>query len=124
MAILQALRKARHFTRWVLLSFVFALGVAIASPVVAPQGGAFTLVCSAAGEILLVDDADGQPIAQSMECAVCLLGISLPTQGSSTTGLTVFAPSIIPSRTADFLFRVHDGKPSPSRGPPAHYPLA
>lgn len=123
MATFQALRRARHFTRWVLLSFVLALGVAIASPVVAPQGGAFSLVCSAAGEILLVDDADGQPVAQSMECAVCLLGISLPTQGTSTTELTVFAPPIIPSRTVDFLFRVHDGKPHPSRGPPAQYPL-
>jgi hypothetical protein len=69
---MQRLRHATFLARLVLAWFALALGVAVASPVVKPQGG--QLVCSGSGTLQLVVPAgdDGQPPStHTFDCPLC-----------------------------------------------------
>ena len=69
---MQRLRHATFLARLVLAWFALALGVAVASPVVKPQGA--QLVCSGAGAMQLVMPAgdDGQPPStHTFDCPLC-----------------------------------------------------
>ena len=69
---MQRLRHATFLARLVLAWFALALGVAVASPVVKPQGA--QLVCSGSGAMQLVMPAsdDGQPPStHTFDCPLC-----------------------------------------------------
>jgi len=73
MMLLQAIRQSRHVARAVLAWFVLSMAVAIAAPVVQPQGS--TLVCSASGAIQLVDAGGDDGVAagkHTLDCVLCL----------------------------------------------------
>lgn len=69
----QALRNAHSLTRLVLVCWALLLGVAVASPLVNPEG--VQLVCTSAGVVKLVHlDADGQETQgnSNLHCPLCL----------------------------------------------------
>jgi hypothetical protein len=118
-ALLQNLRRATAFARWVLLGFVLSLGVAIAAPIVNPQ--ATQLICTGSGAMkVIVTSADGstEVVNQSMECPLCVSIISPPPVVSVT-----FAP---PTQSSVEILKLHaaalakpSAAPPPARGPPA-----
>jgi hypothetical protein len=117
-SLLQTLRRASAFARWVLLGFVLSLGVAIASPVVNPQ--ATQLICQAAGGMkVIVTTADGstEVASQSMDCPLCVSIITPPPMlkwsfepmQPLSYALQSIPAAILAKRTA---------APPPARGPP------
>ena len=69
---MQRLRHATFLARLVLAWFALALGVAVASPVVKPQGA--QLVCSGAGAMQLVmpaGDVGQPPSTHTFDCPLC-----------------------------------------------------
>ena len=73
MPLMQTLRHARQLARLVLAWFVLSMGVAVASPLVAPQ--ALELVCSGSGamKLLIKTDAGAKEVAGShtLDCPLC-----------------------------------------------------
>lgn len=72
MPSLQALRQATRLARLVLAWFALSLGVAIAAPMLSPQG--MELVCTGSGAMkLVVKGADGQESssALTLNCPMC-----------------------------------------------------
>ncbi|MDD0809675.1 hypothetical protein PSQ20_04965 [Curvibacter sp. RS43] len=119
------LRHARTLTQLLLLWFVCAFGVTLASPWVAPQ--ALQLVCSANGALKLLPLADGEAVpdkaaaeggAHSLDCPLCSLpGLSdwpRPTVPGLAPPLSYQARSIPAARMAALT-----AAPLPPRGPPA-----
>lgn len=73
---MQTLRHAHLLARLVLVWFVCALGVAVASPMVPPQ--AMELVCSSGGAVKLLVKTDNgvqEMGAHSLDCPLCLVGL-------------------------------------------------
>lgn len=116
---MQTLRHAQRLTRFVLVWFALALGVAMASPLVAPK--AVDLVCSTNGVVKLVssdDDQQAQPKGQCLDCPLCMslafppapVTVSLAKPSPLAHALHPIAAAHIASATAP---------PLPSRGPPA-----
>ena len=116
---MQTLRHARQLTRFVLVWFALALGVAMASPLVSPQS--IDMVCSSGGVMKLVvtDEGDqAQPASQSMDCPLCMSLAFAPAPANAQAvkpsplshALHPIAAAHIASATAP---------PLPSRGPPA-----
>jgi len=69
---MDALRHAHHLARLVLVWFALSIGVAVASPLVSPQGMA--LICSGSGAMkVLVKTADGatEASSHSLDCPLC-----------------------------------------------------
>jgi hypothetical protein len=119
MSLLQALRQSKFLARCVLVWFAMAMAVAVAAPVVNPQGS--QLVCSAAGTVKLVNaGADESAPMQShlLDCVLCLAFSGPPAQavrGLDAPDLLSFALQPAPSawvakRTA---------APFSARGPPS-----
>jgi hypothetical protein len=119
MTAMQALRHAHQLTRFVLVWFALALGVAMASPLVAPKS--IDLVCSTNGVIKLVssdDDQQPQPQAKCLDCPLCMslafppapVTVSVGKPSPLAHALQPIAAAHIASATAP---------PLPSRGPPA-----
>ena len=118
MTAMQTLRHARAFTRFVLVWFALALGVAMASPLVSPKS--IDWVCSSGGVMKLVasDDGDEAPSSSAMDCPLCLsvafppgpLAPQVVKPSSLSHALQPIAAAHIASATAP---------PLPSRGPPA-----
>ena len=117
--MLQTLRHARQLTRFVLVWFALALGVAMASPLVSPKS--IDLVCSSGGVVKLVaaDEGDqGQAASHSMDCPLCMslafppapLALQAVKPSPLAHALHPIASAHIASATAP---------PLPSRGPPA-----
>ncbi len=115
---MQRLRQATFLARWVLVWFALSLGVAVASPLVKPQG--MQLVCSAAGtaKLLPADGGDeGAGAGHLLDCPLCAATAAPPTarvvvpriQPASPLGIAVAAPAKAPGAFA----------PLPARGPPA-----
>ena len=114
---MQCLRNAHRLTRLVLVWFVMAMGVAVASPLVHPQST--TLVCSVGGVMKLLPaggDAD-VPVAATglLDCPMCLQLAAPPAAlpracGSqqATSGPVLEPASVAGIRTA---------APLPGRGP-------
>lgn len=79
--MLSRLRRARHLARFVLAWFVLSLGVAVASPVVAPK--AMQLVCSGPAMKMVVDDGEGgwtDVGHNSLDCPLCATVSGPPAQ--------------------------------------------
>jgi hypothetical protein len=119
MAAMQTLRHARQLTRFVLVWFAMALGVAMASPLVSPQS--MDMVCSSGGVMKLVVSDEGdqaQAAGQSMDCPLCL---SLAFPPAPTTAQAVkpspLSHALQPAAAAHIASAT--APPLPSRGPPA-----
>ena len=105
--------------RWVLLWFVLALGVAIASPLVHPR--AMELVCSSVGALQVVAQGDdGTPAlgAAQADCPLCVPGgapppvlpvVALPTPLPLGRAVQSIPAARLAAATA---------APLPARGPP------
>jgi hypothetical protein len=100
MAAMQTLRHARQLTRFVLVWFALALGVAMAAPLVASEEG---------------DEA--QSTSASMDCPLCM-SLAFP---SAPLALQVVKPSPL-SHALQPIAAAHiasaTAPPLPSRGPP------
>ena len=85
---MQALRNAKQLARFVLVWFALSLGVAIASPLVQPNG--LQIICSATGSVqILASGDDGQANVGHVhmpDCPLCSSMAALPT--------TEFAPYV------------------------------
>lgn len=112
------LRQARFLARLVLASFVLSLGVAIASPLVQPQG--IELICTTGGAMkLIVKNADGaaQESGHTLDCPLCasvaapppVMALALAAPSPLAHALRPLAAAHIAARTA---------APLPPRGPP------
>ena len=118
-AAMYMFRQARQLTRFVLVWFALALGVAMASPLVSPKS--IDLVCSTNGVIKLVssdDDKQAQPQTKCLDCPLCM-SLAFPPAPATVQAvkpsplahaLQAIASAHIASATAP---------PLPSRGPPA-----
>jgi hypothetical protein len=113
------LRQTRQLTRFVLVWFALALGLAMASPLVSPKS--IDLVCSSGGFVKLVaaDEGDqAQPTSHSMDCPLCM---SLAFPPAPVTSQTVkpspLAQALQPLPAAHIASAT--APPLPSRGPPA-----
>ena len=121
MQAMHALCSTPWFARLALAWFVWALGFAVAAPIVHPQS--LQIVCSAsAGWSYVAVGPDGQPAptgAHALDCPLCLLaGAPAPQPGMpalpTRPPVAVTAP---PPATAPAA--VLAGAPLPARGPPA-----
>ena len=116
---MNSLRQAKFIARFILVWFVFSIGIASASPLVSPK--AMELVCSSGGVMKLVssdsNNTDNHDNAMP-DCAMCMLA-ALP---SAPLGTTFDKPSdlshALHPRAAAYI-AVATAPPLPSRGPPA-----
>jgi hypothetical protein len=122
MSPLQSLRQAHHIARLMLVWFMLAIGVAVASPMVNPQ--AVELICSGSGgmKVLIktddwVKEASGTGVSHTLDCPMCAaIGAPPPTVKHTAEpfqplsyALGSLPSAIIAARTA---------APPPGRGPP------
>ncbi|NPC58378.1 hypothetical protein [Caenimonas soli] len=116
---METLRRARFIARLVLAWFAVSVGIAIASPIVNPQG--LELVCSAAGAIkILVKGEDGSTQAKShtLDCPMCAaMDAPLPA------GLQPIPAALPLSRAMQSIPTARlaglTAAPLPARGPPS-----
>ena len=115
---MQCLRNAHRLTRLVLVWFVMAIGVAVASPLVHPQST--TLVCSVGGVMKLLPaggDADA-PVAATglLDCPMCLQLAAPPATlpGACCSQRATSGPVLEPASVAG----IRTAAPLPGRGPP------
>lgn len=107
--------------RLVLAWFALTLGVAMASPIVAPK--TMEMMCADGGAIrLIVVDENGDVVEagqHTLGCAMCLPAclppVLLPQQLSQPQPLAYALTPIEEARIAALV-----GAPLPPRGPPAH----
>ena len=113
------LRQARFLARLVLVSFVLSLGVAIASPLVQPQG--IELVCATGGAMkLIIKSADGSEASSShtLDCPLCAaVSAPPPVLLPVTVAPSSLAHALRPLVSAHIAART--AAPLPPRGPPA-----
>ena len=120
---MQQLRHALQLTRFVLVWFALSMGVAIASPVVNPQG--MDLVCTSTGSMKLVvqgqDNGDGEAATASshtLDCPLCAsMSAPPPALNTSLTQPSPLAHALQPLVAAHIA--AITAPPLPSRGPPA-----
>jgi hypothetical protein len=117
---MQTLRRVRFLARLVLAGFAFALGVAIASPIVQPK--TMELVCAADGVMKLVaqggEDGAATSHAHTLDCPLCVQVLTLPSL--RVTAVEHDAPrghALRPWVAAHIAGRT--AAPLPPRGPPA-----
>jgi hypothetical protein len=115
---LQSVRQATFLARWVLVWFVIAMGVAVASPLVQPQS--YTLVCSTVGASkLVVSGEDGAPVmAHTLDCVACLPAMVPPPAVPHSAAAPGNLRYSFPAFDTAFMAR-RDALPAPARGPPA-----
>jgi len=116
---MQTLRNAHLIARFVLVWFALSLGVAIASPMVKPQG--MQLVCSGAGAMKVVvtgDDGQAGPATtHTLECPLCA-SLAAPPPLDSGVGTVAPIPRFnLPQPTAE-LPALLLAAPPPARAPP------
>ena len=113
------LRQFKTLARFVLVWFVMSVGVAMASPLVAPK--AMELVCTTGGAMKMVssDDADqAESTVHTMDCALCMaVGIPPAPMGNQFTKPSPLAHALHPIKAAHIAAAT--APPLPSRGPPA-----
>jgi hypothetical protein len=112
------LRTAKNLARFMLVWFALSIGVAIASPMVNPQG--MQLVCSGGGAMKIIvagDDSSVPASSHTLDCPLCAsMGAPPPLDFAG------FVPSAFPSFIATpFAADPHFltlAAPPPARGPP------
>lgn len=116
---MQTLRHARFLARLVLVWFTFALGVAIASPLVKPQS--MELVCASGGAMkLIVTSDDGSQAASSLtlDCPLCVTAGGPPSLAQPAAQLpAALAHVLLPVAAAHISGRT--AAALPARGPPS-----
>ncbi len=81
MLSLQSLRETRAIVRWMLVSFLLAIGMATATPLIQPQ--TLSMVCSTGGNFVAVVSQDGtitpaDEAGHTLQCVTCLPGGAPP----------------------------------------------
>ena len=113
------LRQAHFFARLVLAWFVLALGVAVASPVINPQG--MELVCSGSGAMkLLVKSDDGTQVSvgHTLDCPLCAtVGAPPPVIAQQAVPAQPLSYALQPLPAAHIAALT--AAPLPARGPPS-----
>lgn len=113
---MQALRNASVLVRLVLAWFALSIGVAIASPVVKPQG--LELICSGTAiKLLAKSDDGGKPVlGHTLDCPLCGALAAPPSTESTLTQALPVGHELrsIPAARIDAL----TAAPMPARGPP------
>ncbi len=116
---MQTLRNAQLIARFVLVWFALSIGVAVASPMVHPEG--MQLVCSGAGAMKVVVNGDDGPqssISHTLDCPLCA-SISVPPT-TEIVSLSHAAPRTFGTpEAAEKHFLFVSAAPPPARGPPA-----
>ncbi|PKO42488.1 MAG: DUF2946 domain-containing protein [Betaproteobacteria bacterium HGW-Betaproteobacteria-3] len=116
---MDALRHAHHLARLVLVWFALSIGVAVASPLVSPQG--LELICSGSGAMkLLVKTADGatEASSHSLDCPLCAsIGAPPPVARTVAAPDPTLGYVCQPMPAARIASRT--AAPLPARGPPA-----
>ena len=119
MFTLQSLRNAHRLTLLVLVWFVLFVGVAVASPLVNPEG--VQLVCTTAGSVKLVQlDADGEEAQSShhgLHCPLCLPVAAPPVVSFSVPVHAGLSHALLPSEQARLASLI--GLPWQARAPPS-----
>lgn len=112
------LRQAKFVARFMLVWFVFSIGIASASPLVLPK--AMELICTTGGVMKLVpSDNNKVDNNNSMsDCAMCILA-ALPFATPSTAFVKPSALSHALHPIAAAHIASATAPPLPSRGPPA-----
>lgn len=114
------LRNAKQLARFVLVWFALSIGVAIASPMVQPQG--LQLVCSGSGSLKVVvvgDEGQASPLSHTLDCPLCASFAAPPVAetvgiGGSNSRLSLVSIRLNPPATG------HQAAPPPARAPPAY----
>lgn len=117
---MQTLRNTHLIARLVLVWFALSVSVAMASPIVKPQG--VQLICSASGLMKLLVKTDGGAKVVSLhtlDCSLCASGHAPPPPlvRWSVEPVPALAPvqrSVPAAHLASFT-----AAPLPARGPPA-----
>jgi hypothetical protein len=116
---MQRLRNARLLARLVLVWFVLAFGVAIASPLIQPESS--TLVCSAGGALKFLpvgEDAGAVPAgAGLLDCPLCLQMAAPAVRAAVLVVRNPDSPGKLPQ--TEPVRAVRAAGPFPGRGPPA-----
>ena len=115
---MQSLRHAIQITRLVLVWFALSVGVAIASPIVNPQG--MDIVCTSTGSMKLVVQGDDGVAASShtLDCPLCAsMSAPPPALNTRLTQPSPLAHVMQPIAAAHIA--AITAPPLPSRGPPA-----
>ena len=119
MSPLQSLRNAHRLTRLVLVWLALFIGVAVASPLVNPEG--VQLVCTEAGSVKLVQlDADGQEAPgepHGLHCPWCLPVAAPPPVQSPAQVHAGLAHALTPTEQARLASLI--GLPWQARAPPS-----
>jgi hypothetical protein len=116
--MMQHLRNAKRIARFVLIWFALTIGVAVASPMVKPQG--MQLICSGAGAMKVVIAAgEGKaPLAShTLDCPLCAsINAPAPMEILSFDNVApqTFALPLIGTDLVIFV----PAAPPPARGPP------
>ena len=115
---MQLFRQIKILVRFVLAWFVLSLGVAMASPLVAPK--AMELVCTTGGAMKVVSSGDSDKAvstAHNMDCVLCVaLGIPPAPVSSQFSKPSSLAHALQPIAAAHIAAAT--APPLPSRGPP------
>ena len=117
---MQILRNAQLIARFVLVWFALSIGVAIASPMVSPQG--LQLVCSGSGSMKVISsDANGKttPVSShTLDCPLCAsISAPPPLDIIAFTAATPRAYVVPVQDTGGFTPVLVT--PPPARGPPS-----
>jgi len=116
---MQTLRTAHLIARFVLVWFALSVGVAIASPLVKPQG--MELICTGSGVMkLLIKSDEGREVVSlhTLDCSLCATGYAPPPivqWGIDPVQPLAHVLQSIPAAHIASLTAV----PPPARGPPA-----
>ena len=116
---MQTLRNAHLIARFVLVWFALSIGVAIASPIVKPQG--MELICTGTAgvmKLLLLNDDGNDTSNHTLDCPLCATMSAPPPvvrlYAEPLQPLAYVMQSIPAARMAALT-----AAPLPARGPPA-----
>lgn len=119
-APMQILRNAHLLARFVLVWFALSIGVAIASPLVNPQG--IEVICSGAGGMkLLVQTEDGSRElgCNTLDCPLCgMLGAAPPPPAATARLAPQSALAYVMQHIPAAVLASLSAAPPPARGPP------
>ena len=121
---MQTLRHAQQLARLVLVWFMCALGVAVASPMVHPQ--AMELVCSSGGAVKLLVKTDNgvqEMGAHSLDCPLCLVGGAPPQQAAPMPAAPVQPLAYVLRSIPAARLAARTAAPLPARGPPTLFAI-
>ena len=116
---MQHLRDAHYLARWVLVWFALTISVAIASPIVQPQG--LQLVCAGQGGMKLLvsgDDGSSPATGHTLHCPLCV-GIGAPPPVAVVKFYPVQPLAYVLQGIAAAHIAAATAAPLPARGPPA-----